>query len=195
MLLDLTIFPVMQVHVQQHRKYRIMWNVLISLYGSAVPAGQDVVTVELVNLKNGFLSSRSSGYFVQPPECVYSQSRTLVPQEASPVPRSPASAPLPSLLGYVCPANNNLYSLGDFMSLVIMQRDGSCLSRGYLLHAQHFHGHELMIGGSLSTRSTTQEWEERGQYISSSEASHTGTKYRVLFLICLCQTVVVGWQD
>lgn len=105
-----------------------MWNVLISQYGSAVPEGQDVVTVELVNLKNGFLSSRSSGYFVEPPECVYSHSRTLVPQEASPVPRSPASAPVASLLGYVCPANNNLYSLRDFMSLVRMQRDGSCLS-------------------------------------------------------------------
>lgn len=177
MLLDLTIFPVMQ----QRGKYRIMWNVLISLYGSAVPAGQEVLTVKLVNLRNGFLRSRSSGYFVQPPECVYSQSRTLVPQEASLVPRSPASAPLTSLLGFVCPVNNNLYSLRDFMSLVRMQRDVSCSSRGYLLHDQHFHGHELMIRGSLSTCSTTWDWEERGNTYNHRKQSTQGLNIMFCF--------------
>lgn len=66
--------------------------------------------------------------------------------------------PLPllhSLLswGDVCPANDNLHSLCDFMLLVRVQIDISCLSLGCLLCAQHFHGHELMIRGSLSTRS------------------------------------------
>lgn len=45
------------------------------------PLGAGGLEAELVNLRNGFLSSHSSGYFVQPPECVYSQSRTLVPKK------------------------------------------------------------------------------------------------------------------
>lgn len=45
------------------------------------PVGAGGHEVESVNLRNDFLSSHSSGYFVQPPECVYSQSRALVPKK------------------------------------------------------------------------------------------------------------------
>lgn len=43
MLLDLTIFAVMQVHAPQHRRNRIVWNALISLHRSTVPLGQGVL--------------------------------------------------------------------------------------------------------------------------------------------------------